>query len=250
MSGRIWRLEWRVALARRRRLALSAAVPVLLLLPVAASGAAPAHRATVYALFVVFFGLFGSAAPMVRDGRRGWVERLLLTGYGARPWLLERTAAHAALDALELAPALAGVMWLEGASPVGGAAAVGAVLLALLAANLLGVLTGAAVRSLGEAALACATVGLVALHLAGAFRPPAAGTWQEAAAAVSPFLPAVEATRALAVGGAGGGAAVSVGSLSAAGWGLPAAATALLLAGAWAGAPRVAERLTGDTTEL
>lgn len=249
MRGEVWRLEWRVAVARRRRLALSAAVPVLLLLPVAASGAAPAHRATVYALFVVFFGLFGSAAPVVRDGRRGWVERVLLTGYGARPWLLERTAAHAALDALELAPALAGVMWLEGASPGAGAAA-GAVLLALLAANLLGVLTGAAVRSLGEAALVCAAVGLVALHLAGAFRPPAAGTWQEAAAAVNPFLPAVEATRALAGGGVGGGAAASAGSLSAAGWALPAAATALLFAGAWAGAPRVAERLTGDATEL
>lgn len=249
MRGEVWRLEWRVALARRRRLAWSAGVPILLLLPVAASGAAAPHRATVYALFAVFFGLFGAAAPVVRDGRRGWVERLLLTGYGARPWLAERTVAHAAQDLLELGPALAGLLLLEGAAPAAAAAAGGGVLLGLLVANLLGTLAGAAVRSLGEAALVCAALGLVALHLAGAFRPPEPGTWQEAAAATSPFLPVVEAMRSVAGAGWGGaGAAGGVGDPAA--WRWPLVTSVLLLAGAWVGAPWVAGRVTGESTKL
>lgn len=251
MRGVVWRLEWRIALSRRRRVAWSAAVPVLLLVPVAASGAAPAHRAAVYALFAAFFGLFGSAAPVVRDGRRGWIERLLLTGYGARAWAVERTAAHALQDLLELTPALVAVLWVEGAALGTVAAAVGAVLLALLVANLLGVVAGAAVRSLGEAALLCSAVGLAALHLAGAFRAPAPGTWQAAAADVNPFRPVVEAWRAVALGSSGWGeTAAAAAAAGPATWGWPLALAILLFAGAWSGGPWIAARLTGGATQL
>lgn len=244
MSGRIWRLEWRVTLARRRRLAWSVLVPTGLLVPVAASGAAPAHRATAYALFVVFFGLFGAAAPVVRDAQSGWLERLLLTGYGARRWLLERTAAHAVQDLLQLAPALTAVGWLEGVGsrPAAAATAGAGALLALVAANLIGTVAGAVVRSLAEGALACAAAGLVALHLTGAFRPPAAGTWQEVAAAASPFLPVVEGFRAIAGTAAGLGGAAA--------WAGPAGAGTVLLAAAWAAAPWIAGRLTGAAAQL
>lgn len=253
MTGGVWRLEWRIAASRPRRLAWSVFVPLALLVPVAASGAAAAHRATVYVLLVVFFGLFGAAAPVVRDGERGWIERLLLTGCGARSWLAERTAAHALQDLLQLTPALAAVLWLEGAgaAPVRWAAAAGAVLLALAVSNLVGTVVGAAVRSLAEGALVCAAVGLAALHLAGAFRPPAPGTWQEAAAAASPFLPAVSVLRGVA--GAGelwGGAAPVVGQLGAWARAGPAVATLLLIACAWRGAPWIAARLTGDGSQL
>lgn len=249
MRGEIWRLEWLMARARTRRLAWSVAVPTLLLVPVAASGAAPAHRATVYALFVVFFGLFGAAAPVVRDGERGWIERLLLTGYGARPWLLERTAAHATLDLVQLAPSLAAVLWIEGATPTAAGSAVAGALLALLVANLVGTLAGAVVRSLAEGALACAGVGLAALHLAGAFRPPEPGSWEELAAAISPFLPVLEGFRE-AGGAASPGGAAGGGFGGAASWSGPAAASLLLAAAAWAAAPWIAARLTGTAAEL
>lgn len=248
MTGGVWRLEWGIVRSRPRRLTWSVSVPVLLLVPVAMSGAAPAHRATVYALFVVFFGLFGAAAPVVRDAERGWVERVLLTGCGVRSWLLERTAAHSLQDLLQLAPALGAVIWLEGgargALPAASVAA--GALLALVTANLVGTVVAAAVRSLAEGALACAAVGLAALHLAGAFRPPAPGTWQEAAAAVSPFLPALASFRELA-----GAADLWVSATSVPGpgstgiWAGPAAATLLLMACAWTGAPWIGRRLTG-----
>lgn len=253
MKGGVWRLEWRIARSRPRRLVWSLSVPALLLVPVAASGAAAPHRATVYALLVVFFGLFGAAAPVVRDAERGWIERLLLTGCGARSWLLERTAAHALQDLLQLAPALAAVVWIEGGARSAGAAAsvaAGAVL-ALLAANLVGTVVGAAVRSLAEGALVCAAAGLAALHLAGAFRPPEPGTWQETAAAVSPFLPTLSAFRDLAGAPAlWGSAAVGPAGSATGVWMLPAAATLFLIAGAWAGAPWIARRLTGIGGEL
>lgn len=252
MSGGVWRLEWRIALSRPRRLAWSVSVPLALLAPVAASAAAPPHRATVYTLLVVFFGLFGAAAPVVRDGERGWIERVLLTGCGARVWLAERTAAHALQDLLQLAPALAAVAWIEGAAGAGVlAAAAGAVLLALLAANLVGTVVAAAVRSLAEGALVCAAVGLAALHLAGAFRTPAPGTWQEAAAAASPFLPAVSALRDVA-GAADlwGGAAPVLAPTATWTWAGPSAATLLLIACAWRGAPWIAARLTGGGRQL
>lgn len=253
MTGGVWRLEWRIALSRPRRLMWSVSVPALLLVPVAASSAAALHRATVYALFVAFFGLFGAAAPVIRDAERGWVERLLLTGCGARFWLVERTTAHSLQDLLQLTPALAAVLWLEGAasSPLWSAAAVAGVLLALLAANLVGTAVAAAVRSLAEGALVCAAVGLAALHLAGAFRAPAPGTWQETAAAASPFLPALAAFRELAgAPGHWGGAASVLGQGSPWIWAGPAAATFLLVAGACTGAPWIAARLTGGVEQL
>lgn len=253
MRGDVWRLEWRIARGRPRRWAWSVAVPLLLLVPVAASGAAPAHRATVYALFVVFFGLFGAAAPTVRDAERGWIERLLLTGYSPRGWLVERTAAQSVQDLGQLAPSLAAVLWLEGAgSPLLWAAGAGAVLLALAVANLLGTVVAAVVRSLAEGALVSATVGLVGLHLAGAFRAPAPGGWQVSAAAWNPFRPALAFVREAA--GAAVGLRVAsgpaVGAVDPGTWAEPAAVALLLIAGAWIAAPVLASRLTPYGSEL
>ena len=253
MTGGVWRLEWRIARSRPGRLAWSVSVPVLLLVPVALSGAAGAHRATVYALFVVFFGLFGAAAPVIRDAERGWIERVLLTGCGVRRWLVERNAAHSLQDLLQLAPALAAVVWIEGGTrePLPAASVAAGSLLALVAANLVGTLVAAAVRSLAEGALVCAGVGLVALHLAGAFRPPAPGSWQETAAAVSPFLPALTSFRDLAGATDLWAYAASVPGWGSAGlWTGPAAATLLLIACAWIGGPWIGRRLTGTDNQF
>lgn len=249
MSGAGWRLEWRLHRARPRRLAWSVGIPLALLVPVAASGAAPEHRAAVYVVLVVFFGLFGGTVPLIREGERGWIERVVLTGYGARRWMLERAAAHAVQDALQLAPALACVLWLEGAAARPGwvAAAAGALLAAVAAANLLGTLAAAAVRSIAEAALFCSTLGLVAVHLAGTFRAPAAG-WSSAAAATNPFRPLVLTMRGMTSTGpseaTGAVEAVSA-APEASVWLAAGAATAALTAGVWALAPAIVGRLTG-----
>lgn len=247
MSGAVWRLSWARHGARPRRLLWSVAVPVLLLAPVAASPAPAPHRTAVYVIFVVFFGLFGGAVPLIREGERGWIRRVLLTGCGVRRWILGRSAAHALQDVLQLTPALAAVVWLEGAAGRPGlvAATALAVAAALAAANLLGALAAAAVRSLAEGALACAAVGLAAVHLTGAFRAPSGG-WSALAAAASPFRPLLETLRGVAAAAGSGAAPPAAGVPAAPAWVAAAVSLAALAALAWTLAPRIAGRLGGE----
>lgn len=189
MTGTIWRLTWQIALRRRRLLTWNVLVPVLLLVPVVTSGAAAAHRAVVVAVFVVFFGAYGSCIPLIRDGMSGWAEKVLLTGYGGRRWLVERTLASTAIDCVQLLPTVLVLVALTGTPASLVLAVLAATALALLFANLLGVAVAALVRALGEAALGCAVLSLFALHAAGVFRTPATGSWWAAVETWNPLRP-------------------------------------------------------------
>lgn len=234
--GAVWALRWRLVFARGRLLAWNVGVPIALLAPVALSPAAAPHRAAVYAVFVVLFGTFGACIPHVRDGQAGWSEKVMLGGYGARRWLAERTAAEGLVDALELSPALAALWLAEGGGAVQGVLLVAAALIALVAANLLGTLVAGLVRSLAEGALASAAIALVALHLAGVFRPAGPGSWAAATERWSPFRPLHEALLGLAP-------PAGSGSAGAESWGPPIVATAGLAALLLATAPALGSRL-------
>lgn len=202
MTGTIWRLTWALAVRRRRLLMWNLLVPILLLVPVMTSAAAAAHRAVVVAVFVMFFGAYGSCIPLIRDGMSGWAEKVWLTGFGGRRWLVERTLASTAVDWVQLLPVnLLLSVWL-GISVDAAVAILVATAFALLFANLLGVLIAAFVRALGEAALGCAVLSLFTLHLAGVFRTPVPGSWWAVAEAWSPLQPLHESwVRALLSGG-------------------------------------------------
>ncbi|MFQ5746646.1 MAG: hypothetical protein ACE5HF_05440 [Gemmatimonadota bacterium] len=229
----VWRLEWRVALARRRLFSWNVAVPALLVVPVAARGAAAAHKAVVLGVTIVLFGTFGSCIPLLRDRATGWTDKVLRSGYGERPWLAEKLAASTALDVVELTPAMTAYLILTGTpgSDVLGLAA--PLVAALLVANVLGVLTAGAVRSVAEGALVAAAVGLLGLHFAGLFRPSAPGSWQ---AAVEHLNPLASLTHLLTAGH-GSGSQSSAGS-----WG-PPAATAVLILATWLGGGKLAGSL-------
>lgn len=236
MSASVFALEWRIALVRRRLLIWNFLVPLILLTPVAFSAAAAPHRAAVYAVFFAFFGTFGSAIPLIRDARSGWNEKLLLTGYGARRWTFERLLAGSTIDLVQLLPSVALVCMAANAGARASAALLGGLAIALLLANVLGVVVAALVRSLAEGALGCAVVALFTLHYAGAFRTARAGTLAEVVQTVNPFRPLVEAARAIAGSGS---------PMSAAAWSWPAltalvAALLIVLL-----APRIARRLSG-----
>jgi len=189
MTGTIWHLTWALVVRRRRLLIWNLLVPVLLLVPVMTSAAAVAHRAVVVAVFVMFFGAYGSCIPLIRDGMSGWVEKVWLTGFGGRRWLVERTLASTAVDWMQLLPVNLLLVLLLGISTVAAIAILVATLLALLFANLLGVLVASFVRALGEAALGCAVLSLFALHLAGVFRTPTPGSPGAVAETWSPLRP-------------------------------------------------------------
>ena len=193
----IWRLEWRSALARRRLFLWNMAVPVLLLAPVALSAAAAPHRTAVFGVFFVFFATFGSAIPTVRDAHAGWLDTIFQSGYSRARWLVETVLAGATLDFVQLFPV---VLVLVAASGRAGARAIPSLIFALLLAlgfaNLLGHLLAAAVRSLAEAALACAATSLLLLHFAGFFRTPTT-PWAKRAAEWAPYRPLREGLAAL-----------------------------------------------------
>lgn len=207
-----WRQTWQVALRRRRLFAGNVLIPIVLLAPVVTSDAAGSHRAVVVAVFVAFFGAYGSCIPLIRDGMSGWAEKVLLTGYGGRRWLAERTAASIAIDLLQLLPAMLLLLWMVDASVDVALPVLVAIAVALAFANLLGVFVAAAVRALGEAALGCAVISLFALHAAGVFRTPATGSAWEVAERWSPFRPVHE----LWLGALNGSAETAGGSLTAA----------------------------------
>lgn len=185
----VWWLVWRAALARRRLFAWNVAVPLLLLAPVAWSGAATPHRVAVFGVFYVFFPTFGAAVPTVRDAGDGWLDTVFQTGVSRRRWFLEETLAQAALDGVQLLPVTALLVLVSGgAAPATILALLAAIALTLAVGNALGTLVAAIVRSHAEAALGSAAVALLLLHLAGFFRSPTRG-WARTAAALDPYTP-------------------------------------------------------------
>lgn len=232
--GLIWSLEWRIALRRRRLFLLNVAIPLLLVAPVAAGGAPPAHASAVYVVLFVLFGTFGSAIPLIRDGESGLLSRLAGTGISPAALLLERTGAGAVTDLLQLAPSLACVFALDGGGPGGaawrpGAAAlvVGALAASLVFANLLGAWIAVLARSVAEGALFAAVAALLLLHGSGVFRTPAPGTVAARIERGAPFRLLHESFLA----GAGGARIVDSGS---------SALALLVLLGALAGVTGVA----------
>lgn len=189
----VWRLEEQLALRRRRLFALNVTVPLVLVTPLALGGAPGAHAAAVYAVLFTFFGVFGSAIPLVRDGEEGLLERIMLTGFPLQRYVLDRTLSGALLDLLQLLPA-AGMILTGADTRVGhiGPLAV-ALLAALVAANALGVLVAWVARSIAEAALFGAVSSLFLLYFSGVFRTPAPGSFLAVVEGVMPFTALHEA---------------------------------------------------------
>jgi hypothetical protein len=209
-----WRLEWRRALRRRRLFAMNVVVPLALVVPVAAGAAPPQHAAVVYAVLFTFFGTFGSAIPLLRDAERGMVRRISLLPMDPGRVLLGRALAGAAVDTLQLAPAVA-VVALGG--PAGRSVAwLAAVLPITLAfAGLLGTWIAAIARSVAEGALFAAVTALLLLHASGVFRTPVPGSIGDAIEKVAPFRAIHEVALGGRIGGIGAlAAAFAVGMLA------------------------------------
>ena len=225
MMALIWGLEWRVALTRRRLLFLNTVVPLVLVVPIA-TGAAPAvHAAAVYAVLFAIFSTFGSAIPLVRDGASGITTRVIRGGISPSSYLIQRSAAGAVLDLVQLTPAFVIAALGAGASPRGFLLGLGALAGTVWVGNLTGALVAATTRSLAEAALFTAVGTLLLLHMSGVFRTPLAGSYGALVEAASPFRALHESLLAMSQAApAAGWVAVGV-------WALVLPALAVLFAG-------------------
>ncbi len=238
MSGPIWRMEWRLALRRRRLFLLNVGIPLLLVGPLVLGGAPPYHAAAACTVLFVLFGSFGSAIPLVRDGESGLLRRIRLTGVSGRGYLVQRAAGGALLDTVQLLPCL--VLLL-----VSGRAGIGLwmwapvlLIVALMVANLLGIWVAAVARSLAEGALFAAVVSLFLLHGSGVFRTGAPGSTAATLEAFLPFGSLHAIVRGALTGGGGGGLPTPT-------WILPGPVWGSILFGAmtFAVAPRLFERI-------
>ena len=235
MSLPVWRLEWRLALRRRRLLLLNIAIPLLLVLPIAMSAAPAFHASAAYTVLFILFGTFGSAIPLLRDGESGPLRRVILRGVSERALLAERILAGAVLDTLEILPALLAVSWFGRPGGATLALLLVSLPLALLAANLVGALVAAVARSIAEGALLASLASLFLLHGSGVFRTPDPGSWQARLEEFLPFAPFHEALFSAVGGGA---------EVGAAGLGPPLLMTFLLLLLTLLAAPTLLERIT------
>jgi hypothetical protein len=130
--------------------------------------------------------------------------RIVRAGVSPSSYLLQRAAAGAVLDTLQLAPAL-----LVAAVAVGAAAGDVLVAFAALAATvwvvgLIGIVIAAASRSLTETALFTAVAVPLLAHMSGVFRAPVPGSYQAFLESGSPFGALHEALLDMTVGAANG----------------------------------------------
>ncbi len=172
----VWNLQWRLAMTRKRVFILNVMVPLTLVLPVA-TGAVPALAAAgVYVVLFAAFAVFGAALPLRVDGPRGMSARIVRGGVGPSSYLLQRAAAGAALDTVQLTPALLLAALAAGAGPPQILSALVTLAGTVWVWGLLGVIIAAASRSITETALfAAVTVPLLA-HMSGIFRTSAPDT--------------------------------------------------------------------------
>jgi hypothetical protein len=197
----IWKLEWRIALRRRRLLLLNMGIPLLLVVPIAVGGAPAYHASAAYTVLFVLFASFGSAIPLLREGSEGLLRRIVLRGVPEPTLLGERVLASTGLDCLELLPAIGAILLVGRPDPTVWIALLPALVLSLLAANLVGVWVAAGARSIAEGALFASVVSLFLLHGSGVFRTPAPGGWGAAVEGLLPFSGLHEALFASAAGG-------------------------------------------------
>jgi hypothetical protein len=172
VTSAVWGLQWRLALTRKRVFILNVVVPLTVVLPIATEAVPQAAAAGVYSVLFAAFAVFGAALPLRWDGQRGMSARVTRSGASASSYLLQRAAAGAVLDTLQLTPSL----WLA-ALAAGATLPITLRALIILAVTvwvcgLLGILIAAASRSITETALFAAVAVPLLAHMSGVFRTP------------------------------------------------------------------------------
>jgi len=187
VNSATWSLQWRLATTRKRVFILNVMVPLTLVLPVATGAVPPVAAAGVYVVLFAAFAVFGSALPLRVDGQRGMCARVVRAGVSPSSYLLQRAAAGAALDTIQLTPALLLAAFAAGAAPTQILAAVVTLAGTVWVWGVIGIVIAAASRSITETALfAGVTVPLLA-HMSGVFRTSAPETRSALLEGVSPL---------------------------------------------------------------
>lgn len=206
----LWRLEWQLMLADRRRLALGVLAPLALATVFVTGGLSPAAGSAACAALFVAYGFVSASASVMMDVRTGLAGRITSGGVLPASYLLQKAAASASASFIGLLPSVA-VVVVSGDAPLAMAVVVAAALaVSLWIACVLGVLLGAPSDSGTELAVLGTVSVLVLLHMSAVFNTPSPDGLGALLEAGAPFRALHESLVAvLGGGGVNGGPAAA-----------------------------------------
>jgi ABC-2 type transport system permease protein len=165
-----WKKDAALFFGKRFALVIKVLYPLAIIVPVAASGIPPQYAAAVVGIVAIMAGTFGAGESLTSDLNDGILARLALTPLSPYRLVFEILAVNAALDFLQLLPALLVVFVLHPVSLVWVCAATFAVFATLVAANCIGVFIANFTSSPADVLLYATAILFPLIYVSGFFR--------------------------------------------------------------------------------
>src|ERR687893_3226541 len=165
-----WKKDAALFFGKRFALVIKMLYPLAIIAPVAASGIPPQYAAAVVGIVAIMAGTFGAGESLTSDLNDGILARLALTPLSPYRVVFEILAVNAALDFVQLMPALLVVYLLHPVSLVWVLAATFAVFATLVAANCIGVFIANFTSSPADVLLYATAILFPLIYVSGFFR--------------------------------------------------------------------------------
>ena len=165
-----WKKDAALFFGKRFALVIKMVYPLAIIAPVAASGIPPQYAAAVVGIVAIMAGTFGAGESITSDLNDGILARLALTPLSPYRLVFEILAVNAALDFIQLLPALLVVFVLHPVSLVWVSAATFAVFATLVAANCIGVFIANFTSSPADVLLYATAILFPLIYVSGFFR--------------------------------------------------------------------------------
>ena len=165
-----WKKDVSLFLSRRFALLIKMLYPVAIIVPVAASDIPARYAAAVVGIVAIMAGTFGAGESLTSDLNDGILARLALTPLSPYRVVFEILAVNAALDFVQLLPALLVVYLLHPVPLVWVLAATFAVFATLVAANCIGVFIANFTSSPADVLLYATAILFPLIYVSGFFR--------------------------------------------------------------------------------
>lgn len=165
-----WKKDVALFFGKRFALAIKMLYPVAIIGPVAASGIPAQYAAAVVGIVAIMAGTFGAGESLTSDINDGILVRVALTPVSPYRLVFEVLAVNAALDFVQLLPALAIVYLLHPAPLVWVLAATFGVFATLVAANAIGIFIANFTSSPADVLLYATAILFPLIYVSGLFR--------------------------------------------------------------------------------
>ena len=185
LAGTIWQRELLEFYQRRRALVIKLLFPLLVAIPLLLSGAPAFYQALALTMLITIIGALGAGEVLTRERLIGLTVRYRTLPVTPGRLLLERLAANAGIDLIQLSPVLLLILLRHPGRIAWWPALLVVTMAVLRVGNLLGAVASVLSDSPGEVMLYIFIPLLPLLYLSGAFTP----LREPALLVISRFLP-------------------------------------------------------------